>query len=67
MLPPLLHMLYRYGTCVLPHGENAILVHRDGVPTRLAIKDFVDDVDVAPTSRCPSCGPPWPPTWPRCC
>ena len=32
---------------VLPHGENAILVHRDGVPTRLAIKDFVDDVNVS--------------------
>jgi siderophore synthetase component len=47
VLPPLLHMLYRYGTVFSPHGENAILVHRDGVPTRLAIKDFVDDVNVS--------------------
>ena len=47
VLPPLLHMLYRYGTVFSPHGENAILVHRDGVPTRLAVKDFVDDVNVS--------------------
>jgi siderophore synthetase component len=47
VLPPLLHLLYRYGTVFSPHGENAILVHRDGVPTRLAVKDFVDDVNVS--------------------
>ena len=47
VLPPLLHVLYRYGTAFSPHGENAILVHRDGVPTRLAVKDFVDDVNVS--------------------
>ena len=47
VLPPLLHVLYRYGTVFSPHGENAILVHRDGVPTRLAVKDFVDDVNVS--------------------
>ena len=47
VLPPLLHILYRYGTVFSPHGENAILVRRTGVPTRLAIKDFVDDVNVS--------------------
>jgi siderophore synthetase component len=47
VLPPLLHFLYRYGVVFSPHGENAILVHRDGVPTRLAIKDFVDDVNLS--------------------
>ncbi|WP_326591105.1 IucA/IucC family siderophore biosynthesis protein [Streptomyces brevispora] len=48
MLPPLLHFLYRYGTVFSPHGENAIVVF-DGqdVPVRLAIKDFVDDVNVS--------------------
>jgi siderophore synthetase component len=46
VLPPLLHVLYRYGTVFSPHGENAILVHRDGIPTRLAVKDFVDDVNI---------------------
>ncbi len=47
VLPPLLHYLYRYGTVFSPHGENAILVHRDGVPARLALKDFVDDVNLS--------------------
>ncbi|MEM4780938.1 MAG: IucA/IucC family siderophore biosynthesis protein, partial [Halalkalicoccus sp.] len=47
LLPPLLHYLYRYGTVFSPHGENTILVLREGVPTRLALKDFVDDVNVS--------------------
>ncbi|MFD9748309.1 IucA/IucC family protein [[Kitasatospora] papulosa] len=48
MLPPLLHFLYRYGTVFSPHGENAIVVFdADDVPVRLAIKDFVDDVNVS--------------------
>ena len=48
LLPPLLHFLYQYGLVFSPHGENAIVVF-DGndVPTRLAVKDFVDDVNVA--------------------
>ncbi|MFD9796615.1 IucA/IucC family protein [Streptomyces sp. NPDC059070] len=48
LLPPLLRFLYRYGTVFSPHGENAIVVfdERD-VPVRLAIKDFVDDVNVS--------------------
>ena len=47
VLPPLLHFLYRYGTVFSPHGQNTILVIEDGVPTRLAVKDFVDDVNVS--------------------
>ncbi|MYY01160.1 IucA/IucC family siderophore biosynthesis protein [Streptomyces sp. ATexAB-D23] len=48
LLPPLLHFLYRYGTVFSPHGENAIVVFDDqDVPARLAIKDFVDDVNVS--------------------
>ncbi|WP_137290994.1 IucA/IucC family protein [Natronorubrum halophilum] len=46
MLPPLLHYLYRYGTAFSPHGENTILVMEDDRPSRLAVKDFVDDVNV---------------------
>lgn len=48
LLPPLLHFLYRYGTVFSPHGENAVVVfdERD-VPVRLAVKDFVDDVNLS--------------------
>ncbi|WP_164931595.1 IucA/IucC family protein [Longirhabdus pacifica] len=47
VLPPLLHYLYQYGTVFSPHGENTILVLKDGVPHRLAMKDFVDDVNIS--------------------
>ncbi|WP_135823322.1 IucA/IucC family protein [Halorussus ruber] len=47
VLPPLLHFLYRYGTVFSPHGQNTMLVVDEGVPTRLAVKDFVDDVNVS--------------------
>jgi siderophore synthetase component len=48
MLPPLLHCLYRYGLVFSPHGENAIVVFDEyDVPVRLAVKDFVDDVNIS--------------------
>ncbi|MEE1926622.1 IucA/IucC family siderophore biosynthesis protein [Streptomyces sp. TRM 70351] len=48
LLPPLLHFLYRYGTVFSPHGENAVVVFdEDDVPVRLAVKDFVDDVNLS--------------------
>ncbi|WP_051966627.1 IucA/IucC family protein [Kitasatospora mediocidica] len=48
MLPPLLHFLYRYGTVFSPHGENAIVVFdATDTPVRLAVKDFVDDVNIS--------------------
>ncbi len=45
VLPPLLHYLYQYGVVFSPHGENAILILKGAVPHRLAMKDFVDDVN----------------------
>lgn len=48
VLPPLLHFLYRYGLVFSPHGENAIVLFDEhDVPGRLAVKDFVDDVNIA--------------------
>ncbi|WP_372345247.1 IucA/IucC family siderophore biosynthesis protein [Streptomyces sp. KL116D] len=48
LLPPLLRFLYRYGTVFSPHGENAIVVFDEkDVPVRLAVKDFVDDVNIS--------------------
>jgi siderophore synthetase component len=45
-LTPLLYSLYRYGLVFSPHGENSLLVHENGVPKRMVIKDFIDDVNV---------------------
>lgn len=46
VMDPLLHYLYKYGTVFSPHGQNTILVLKNQQPHRLAIKDFVDDVNV---------------------
>ena len=53
-LPPLLHVLYRYGAAFSPHAQNCMLVLRDDVPVRLVVKDFVDDMMVSLATRCPS-------------
>ncbi|CAM5604209.1 IucA/IucC family protein [Streptomyces avidinii] len=48
LLPPLLRFLYRYGTVFSPHGENAVVIFDEhDVPVRLAVKDFVDDVNIS--------------------
>ncbi|MFJ2637131.1 IucA/IucC family protein [Streptomyces sp. NPDC087422] len=48
LLPPLLRFLYQYGTVFSPHGENTIVVYDEhDIPVRLAVKDFVDDINVS--------------------
>ncbi|NMH69030.1 IucA/IucC family siderophore biosynthesis protein [Bacillus sp. RO3] len=47
VMNPLLHYLYQYGTVFSPHGQNTIVVLKDAKPHRLAIKDFVDDVNIS--------------------
>ncbi len=50
LLPPLLHFLYQYGVVFSPHGENTIVVFDENdAPARLAVKDFVDDVNISAT------------------
>lgn len=46
LLEPLCHFLYKYGTVFMPHGTNVVLITDDGVPSRVAIKDFVDEVAI---------------------
>jgi siderophore synthetase component len=46
-LPPLVHVLYRFGATFSPHAQNCLLGLRDGVPTRLVVKDFVDDAMIS--------------------
>jgi siderophore synthetase component len=46
-LPPLLHVLYRFGATFSPHAQNCLVVLRDDVPVRLVVKDFVDDAMIS--------------------
>jgi siderophore synthetase component len=47
LLTPLLHWLLRYGVGFCPHGQNLVLVTDErGVPSRVAIKDFAQGVDL---------------------
>lgn len=45
-ITPLLICLYRYGLAFSPHGENTMLVHENGIPKALVLKDFIDDVNI---------------------
>ncbi|WP_173915698.1 IucA/IucC family siderophore biosynthesis protein [Halobacillus sp. Marseille-Q1614] len=47
VMDPLLHFMYQYGTVFSPHGQNTILVLKNNQPQRLAVKDFVDDVNIS--------------------
>lgn len=47
LLTPLLQWLLRYGVGFCPHGQNLILIlDRDSRPSRVAIKDFAQGVDL---------------------
>jgi siderophore synthetase component len=46
-IPALLHFLYKYGMVFSPHGENSILIIKDNMPVGLAMKDFVDDINIS--------------------
>lgn len=50
-LKPLLHIYYQHSLCVTPHGENIILVMKNGLPQRIIIKDFVDDIVLTEEAR----------------
>ncbi|MEV6416518.1 IucA/IucC family siderophore biosynthesis protein [Kribbella sp. NPDC051718] len=49
-LVPLLHCFYAYELVFMPHGENLILVLRDGVPVRVLMKDIAEEIAVLGTS-----------------
>lgn len=42
-LVPLAHCLYRYGLAFMPHGENVILVLKDGAVERVFLKDIGEE------------------------
>ena len=41
---PVLHLLWQHGTALESHAQNMILLHEDGLPARVALKDFHDGV-----------------------
>jgi siderophore synthetase component len=45
-LAPLLHCLAAHRLVFMPHGENVILVLRDGVPVRAVMKDIGEEIAV---------------------
>lgn len=60
---PLLHLLFRHGIALESHAQNMVLVHRGGIPARVALKDFHDGVrfsrdHLAEPRLCPSLADP---------
>ncbi|MFG2052524.1 IucA/IucC family protein [Micromonospora sp. NPDC048930] len=45
-LVPLLHAFYAHDLVFMPHGENVILVLRDGVVERVILKDIAEEIAV---------------------
>ncbi|GIJ31180.1 IucA/IucC family protein [Micromonospora sediminimaris] len=45
-LTPLLHAFYAYDLAFMPHGENVILVLRDGAVERAIFKDIAEEIVV---------------------
>ncbi|PZF99912.1 IucA/IucC family protein [Micromonospora endophytica] len=45
-LTPLLHAFYAYDLAFMPHGENVILVLRDGAVQRVIFKDIAEEIVV---------------------
>ncbi|TKG61028.1 IucA/IucC family protein [Prauserella endophytica] len=55
---PLVHLLCRHGIALESHAQNMVLLHRDGLPTRVALRDFHDGIrfsreHLAEPSLCP--------------
>ncbi|HVK95067.1 MAG TPA: IucA/IucC family protein [Noviherbaspirillum sp.] len=45
---PIIHMLFAHGIGMESHAQNIMLIHRDGWPLRIALKDFHDGVRYSP-------------------
>ncbi|MEN3794262.1 IucA/IucC family protein [Fulvimarina sp. MAC3] len=45
---PFLHLLVAHGVAAEAHGQNVVLVHRDGWPVRIALRDFSDNLEWVP-------------------
>lgn len=45
---PIIHMLFAHGIGMESHAQNIVLIHKQGWPTRVALKDFHDGVRYCP-------------------
>jgi 2-[(L-alanin-3-ylcarbamoyl)methyl]-3-(2-aminoethylcarbamoyl)-2-hydroxypropanoate synthase len=43
-IPPLLHLLVAHGIALEAHAQNVVILHEDGRPRRLALRDFHDGI-----------------------
>jgi len=41
---PIIHFLYHHGIALESHAQNMVLLHREGRPARMALKDFHDGI-----------------------
>ncbi|NRQ17184.1 IucA/IucC family protein [Ensifer sesbaniae] len=46
---PVWHLLVHHGLAVEAHGQNMLLVHRDGWPARLILRDFHESIEFSPS------------------
>ena len=46
-VPPVVHFLVAHGIALESHAQNMVLIHRDGWPSRVALKDFHDGIRFA--------------------
>lgn len=42
---PVIHLVVEHGIALESHGQNMILVHKEGVPVRIALKDFHEGLE----------------------
>ncbi|UHA72684.1 IucA/IucC family protein [Paenibacillus sp. 481] len=42
---PIVHLLVAHGIAHESHGQNMVLVHRNGLPSRVALKDFHESME----------------------
>ena len=42
---PVVHLLVAHGIALESHAQNMVLIHRDGLPLRVALKDFHEGVE----------------------
>ncbi|OBZ12302.1 IucA/IucC family siderophore biosynthesis protein [Bacillus sp. FJAT-26390] len=46
---PLVHLLYAHGAALESHGQNMIVVMKQGIAQRIALKDFHDGIRYSPS------------------